>query len=46
MSNAVVVAAPPAWETLRKERVRFVHSRVGDCSTCEDADEPTLEVGR
>ncbi|HSN97835.1 MAG TPA: RNA polymerase sigma factor SigZ [Candidatus Nanopelagicales bacterium] len=36
MSNAAVALAPPTWESLRKELVGFVRSRVGDGAAADD----------
>ena len=36
VSTAAVALAPPAWESLRTELVRFVRSRVGDGAAADD----------
>jgi RNA polymerase sigma-70 factor (ECF subfamily) len=36
MSGSAVALAPPAWESLREELVRFVRSRVGDGAAADD----------
>lgn len=36
MADAVAAAAPPAWEGLRAELLRFVRSRVGDAAAADD----------
>jgi RNA polymerase sigma-70 factor (ECF subfamily) len=36
MTDAVAAAAPPAWEGLRAELLRFVRARVGDAVAADD----------